>query len=82
MKTQEIIAVQYADWKDCSRQYISRCIKNNKPLDEVFKVKKYSRFSVLVVPAHIKFNTVEQSTKNQDEKYGKWKKSRNLTIDG
>jgi hypothetical protein len=52
MKTKEITPEQYAEWKGCTVQNITKHLRNGKFefLPEVKGVKKYSRFYTLVVP--------------------------------
>jgi len=53
--TKEITTKQYADYRNCTAQNISKHIRQTgiKNLPDVIKVKHYSRFVTLVVPAEL-----------------------------
>lgn len=55
MKTAEITAKQYAQYIGCSEQNITKKVRNflngkSLKLDEVYGIKRYSRFYTLEVP--------------------------------
>lgn len=54
-KTKEITPHQYAKYLKCTKANVSKHLRNNKMeyLPDVIKVKKYSRFYLLVVPADL-----------------------------
>lgn len=49
MKTTLITPTQYAEKRKCSLQNITKQLRNNKKLDKVLKVSKFSRFYILEV---------------------------------
>lgn len=57
--TKEITTKQYADYRGCTAQNISKHIRNGKMnfLPDVLKVNKYSRFVLLVVPLSLDIQT-------------------------
>lgn len=50
--TKEVTAEDYAEYKGCTVQNIRKHIKNNNLhyLPDVIRIRKYSRFYLLVVP--------------------------------
>ncbi len=50
MKTKDITPLQYANWKGCTIQNITKNLRNETPLKHVIKVKNFSRFYLLEVP--------------------------------
>jgi hypothetical protein len=49
LKTKELTPAAYAKIKNCSTQNITKHLRANNKLDGVIRVKKYSRFYVLIV---------------------------------
>lgn len=54
-KTKEITPIQYAEYRGFAPTYIQRLLRNNRydKLDHVIKIRKYSRFWTLEVPANL-----------------------------
>lgn len=54
-KTKEITPLQYANYLGCTSQNISKHIRNGKMefLPDVVKIKRYSRFYLLVVSSSL-----------------------------
>ena len=54
-KTKEITPHQYAKYLNCSEANVSKHLRNNnmKFLPDIIDVKRWSRFYVLVVSAHL-----------------------------
>lgn len=52
MNTKDITPTQYAEWRGCSIQNVTKCIRNNRIdlLPHVIKIKEWSRFYTLEVP--------------------------------
>lgn len=63
MKTKDITPLQYAKWKGCTLQNITKLIRNNKELPGVITIKKYSRFYLLEVPENMTAATFEKICK-------------------
>jgi len=51
MKTKDITPLQYAKTVGCTLQNVTKHLRKGNHLDGVVKVKKFSRFYVLVVSA-------------------------------
>ena len=51
MKTKDITPQQYAEYKGCSVQNIRKHIKEGNELEHVIRIKTWSRFYTLEVPA-------------------------------
>lgn len=54
-KTKDITAKQYAAYKGCTPQNISKHVRQTgtKNLPDVIEIRYYSRFYLLVVPANL-----------------------------
>lgn len=61
-KTKEITPIQYAEWYDCYPTYIQRLLRQGRysELPFVSKVRKYSRFWTLEVPADLTGSDFEE----------------------
>ena len=57
--TKRITPKQYADWKGCTLQNITKHLRNNKDLEYVITVIKYSRFYLLEVPQDLNAQSFE-----------------------
>lgn len=58
-KTKEITPSEYAAYRGCTLQNITLHLRKGNKLPDVIKIKKYSRFYVLVVPAELKIPLIE-----------------------
>ncbi len=62
MRTKEITPIDYARLMGCSLQNITKHIRkqNFKRLPNVIRIKRYSRFYVLEVPANLSGNSFKE----------------------
>jgi len=62
MKTKEITPLEYAKYRGCSLANVTKQIRNNRSLPMVIKIKKWSRFYLLEVPANLDANSFVEIT--------------------
>lgn len=69
-KTKDITPQQYADYKGCSLQYITRIIREGKisKLPHVIRLKNISRFYLLEVPEKLTDATFSEDIIRYDKK--------------
>jgi len=61
-KTKEITPSEYAEYLGCTLNNVTKHLRNGKYqyLPDVVKVKKYSRFYILIVPASLEIKKPSQ----------------------
>jgi hypothetical protein len=69
MKTKEITPIQYAEATGQTLQNVTKHLRNANPLPGVIKVKKYSRFYILIVNKSMNVNTIEKARANMLARY-------------
>jgi hypothetical protein len=65
MQTKDITPKEYANFRGCSLQNITKHIRNNKSLPHVITIKQWSRFYTLEVPATLNADTFKKITPNK-----------------
>lgn len=63
MKTKDITPAEYAKYRGCSEQNISKHIRNGNALNlaYVIKLKNFGRFYLLEVPAKLNASTFQEN---------------------